>query len=173
MLIMCGWTNMSNNQMSVGRWRVVSSEWRSVLVCVERIRDEGCRQNMVAQRSFSLINPANGWVENLACVEKWHISYFYHTLEMYWPWNGFSQTMIIRLIHFQRWTDCKNILVHSFSINRAFLIPVSNLACPPLLYDTTNFKNYTGVNLNFHPQTHVCALTGKLPDILTLGISLI
>lgn len=33
MLIMCGWTNMSNNQMSVGRWRVVSAEWR-VLVCV-------------------------------------------------------------------------------------------------------------------------------------------
>lgn len=160
MLITCGWkawSNMSNNQMSVGRWRGVSAEWWCVLVCVKRIRDEGCRQNMVAQRSFSFINLANGWVENLACVEKWHISYSYHTLEIYWPWNGFSQTMIIRRIHFQRWTDCKNILLHSFSINWASLIPVSNLPCPPLLYDTTNFKNYSGVKFKLSPtNARVC-----------------
>lgn len=112
---------------------------------------------MVAQRSFSIYKPSKWFinlvVENLACVEKWHISYSCHTLEMYWRWNGFSQTMITRLIQLQRWTECKNILFHSFSINSvlASLIPVSNLPCPPLLYDTTNFKNYSGVNFKLSP----------------------
>lgn len=159
MLITCGWkawTNMSNNQMSVGRWRAVSTEWRCVLLCVERIRDEGCRQNVVAQMLFSFINLGNSWVENLACVEKWYISYSYHTLEIYWPWNGFSQTMITRLIQLQRWIDCKISYFTVLAIIEHLWFLFSTCR-PPLLYDTTNFKNYSGMNFKLcPPNTHVC-----------------